>query len=195
MKIKLLDYIDKCKLHIIHNKALTGHTHYGSPYESYDNCGTCDGAKCDYCKELNEFHLYDIEMNKHNFMEMIRKEVSDAGNYLPDYSTLEKWHNTFEKFIESVDITEEHHNIKFDFLKLEVIIELFTIHDIEKYKNYLFDVVYCIQQKNCPGTLYTTSKDFAKKLIKILGDAFYMYAVYKYNLEGDETFIKEEDNI
>lgn len=29
----------------------TGHQYYRSPYESYDNCGTCDGARCDYCKK------------------------------------------------------------------------------------------------------------------------------------------------
>jgi len=33
---------------------LTGHTHYRSPYESDDNCGTCDGAKCDTCREVHD---------------------------------------------------------------------------------------------------------------------------------------------
>ena len=28
---------------------LTGHTHYNSPIESDDDCGTCDGANCDRC--------------------------------------------------------------------------------------------------------------------------------------------------
>lgn len=27
----------------------TGHTYYGSPYETCDSCGTCDGAKCGTC--------------------------------------------------------------------------------------------------------------------------------------------------
>lgn len=33
----------------------TGHMYYGSymaPYEGTDNCGTCDGAKCDFCKTI-----------------------------------------------------------------------------------------------------------------------------------------------
>lgn len=30
-------------------KHLTGHIYYRSPYESDDNCGTCDGANCDRC--------------------------------------------------------------------------------------------------------------------------------------------------
>lgn len=32
----------------------TGHTHYNSPFESDDSCGTCDGAKCDICKKITE---------------------------------------------------------------------------------------------------------------------------------------------
>ena len=36
---------------------LTGHMHYRSPYEMDDSCGTCDGAKCDYChKVVDEYH-------------------------------------------------------------------------------------------------------------------------------------------
>lgn len=35
---------------IMLTKSFTGHTHYGSAMESDDNCGTCDGAKCDSCK-------------------------------------------------------------------------------------------------------------------------------------------------
>ena len=27
----------------------SGHTHAGSSYESASDCGTCSGAKCDYC--------------------------------------------------------------------------------------------------------------------------------------------------
>lgn len=30
----------------------TGHQYYKSPYESCDNCGTCDGARCQTCKKL-----------------------------------------------------------------------------------------------------------------------------------------------
>lgn len=35
-------------------RALTGHMYFMSPYECYDNCGTCDGAKCEFCKEMYE---------------------------------------------------------------------------------------------------------------------------------------------
>lgn len=30
---------------------LTGHIYYRSPYESCDSCGTCNGARCDNCRE------------------------------------------------------------------------------------------------------------------------------------------------
>lgn len=33
-------------------KHYTGHIYYRSPYECDDNCGTCDGAKCEYCREI-----------------------------------------------------------------------------------------------------------------------------------------------
>ena len=28
---------------------LTGHMHYGSPFETDSDCGNCDGARCDSC--------------------------------------------------------------------------------------------------------------------------------------------------
>lgn len=34
------------------NHSYTGHQYYRSPYESDDNCGTCDGARCDYCTKM-----------------------------------------------------------------------------------------------------------------------------------------------
>ena len=32
------------------SKVLTGHMYYNSIYETCDNCGNCDGAKCEFCK-------------------------------------------------------------------------------------------------------------------------------------------------
>lgn len=37
---------------VLITEALTGHTHYGSPYECFDNCGTCDGACCYRCEKV-----------------------------------------------------------------------------------------------------------------------------------------------
>lgn len=36
----------------------SGHMNFGSPYSCTDNCGSCDGAKCDYCHEI---HTYMVE--------------------------------------------------------------------------------------------------------------------------------------
>lgn len=30
----------------------SGHTYYRSPFECDDSCGTCDGARCDYCRKI-----------------------------------------------------------------------------------------------------------------------------------------------
>ena len=60
-------------------RALTGHTHYGSPYESFDNCGTCDGALCESCKErwwLEEFD--DLDLIKWDHESFTTKEEAYA---------------------------------------------------------------------------------------------------------------------
>lgn len=41
----------------------TGHLYYGSPYESCDSCGNCDGGKCDYCREVVKNNLQKVEKN------------------------------------------------------------------------------------------------------------------------------------
>ena len=47
-----LDYYYELKLDNVYlTTELTGHTYYRSPYESCDSCGTCDGARCDTCRE------------------------------------------------------------------------------------------------------------------------------------------------
>ena len=38
--------------------AYTGHDHYMSPYECYDSCGTCGGARCERCREVYEVTYY-----------------------------------------------------------------------------------------------------------------------------------------
>lgn len=47
-----LDYYYELKLDNVYLiTEFTGHTYYRSPYESCDSCGTCDGARCDTCRE------------------------------------------------------------------------------------------------------------------------------------------------
>lgn len=40
-------------------RAYTGHMYYGSPYETYDFCGNCDGAKCEHCRTVFELEEWD----------------------------------------------------------------------------------------------------------------------------------------
>lgn len=48
---KSFEYYYEFKLDNIYlGKEYTGHMHYRSPYESCDDCGNCNGARCDYCK-------------------------------------------------------------------------------------------------------------------------------------------------
>lgn len=35
---------------VIISKEYSGHMYAGSPYETADSCGNCDGAKCETCK-------------------------------------------------------------------------------------------------------------------------------------------------
>ena len=42
----------------------TGHMYRGTymeAYESVDNCGTCDGARCDICRDIYEVEEYPDE--------------------------------------------------------------------------------------------------------------------------------------
>ena len=53
------------KNEVMIEKSLTGHIYYGSPYESYDSCGTCDGANCHKCKTVYEAcFVNDYESNE-----------------------------------------------------------------------------------------------------------------------------------
>lgn len=68
---------------------LTGHMYYGSPYETYDSCGNCDGARCETCNKRyivynwatleEEFITYDKEA-AHQYMvdNYLQEEISRA---------------------------------------------------------------------------------------------------------------------
>lgn len=45
---------------------LTGHIHYRSPFEMDDDCGTCDGAKCDYCNRITDEYHYRMCLHTNN---------------------------------------------------------------------------------------------------------------------------------
>ena len=49
---EVIPYIPVTAWEYIEDTYLTGHIHRGSAYECDDNCGTCDGARCDYCTRV-----------------------------------------------------------------------------------------------------------------------------------------------
>lgn len=49
---EVIPYIPVTAWEYIEDRYLTGHIHRGSAYECDDNCGTCDGAMCDYCTRV-----------------------------------------------------------------------------------------------------------------------------------------------
>lgn len=56
-KLKEIDILDKVLEPefwdiMMERKTYTGHQYYNSPYEDSDSCKTCDGARCDNCKEI-----------------------------------------------------------------------------------------------------------------------------------------------
>lgn len=84
----------------------TGHQYYNSPYESYDNCGTCDGARCDYCKTkyvVKDLHSdkvyyegYDKEKAECIYREYEKDYTNIINDILYNYDINEEW---FEKEI------------------------------------------------------------------------------------------------
>lgn len=61
-KIDITKYVldEKFWRHCTPKKHLTGHVYYMSSFESDDDCGTCNGAKCDYCKEITDKDNFDV---------------------------------------------------------------------------------------------------------------------------------------
>ena len=69
------------KRHAIITKAFTGHTHYRSPYECYDKCGTCDGARCDYCHEKWEVAYFGPDNKDNEFFDTKEEAIAAQEEY------------------------------------------------------------------------------------------------------------------
>lgn len=52
--VNIIDYVLDSKYwhHSSEQIHYTGHIYYNSAIECDDNCGTCDGARCDTCKKI-----------------------------------------------------------------------------------------------------------------------------------------------
>ena len=60
----------------------SGHRNFGSPFECDDDCGTCDGARCDYCRKI--YHEPSFGISYDWLEEAIKKagfsdEVAEAA--------------------------------------------------------------------------------------------------------------------
>lgn len=61
---------------------LTGHQYYGTSmmaYESVDNCGTCDGARCDTCKTY--YVVEDFEQDKTIYKGKDKEKAIEIAGY------------------------------------------------------------------------------------------------------------------
>ena len=63
--------------HIIISKVLTGHMHFMSPYETYSDCGNCDGARCETCREKYSVEDLDDPICKDRFKIVDTKEEAE----------------------------------------------------------------------------------------------------------------------
>ena len=62
-------------------RALTGHTHYRSPYEGYDDCGTCDGARCECCREKWEVTYFGPDDKKPELFNTKEEAIAAQEEY------------------------------------------------------------------------------------------------------------------
>ena len=71
----------------------TGHIYYNTSMEAYecvDNCGTCDGAKCDFCRTKIEYCSTDDSYNERLYINdslnvFIFNELLKSSGGLPTY--------------------------------------------------------------------------------------------------------------
>lgn len=71
----------------------SGHMYYNSPFETCDSCGNCDGARCDYCREIKIPEHYEIAIPS-DALEDILKEITD----LPDGCVHELVYDDFKSY-------------------------------------------------------------------------------------------------
>jgi hypothetical protein len=151
--IDLLEHIDKMHIKVSWNNAFTGHDHYKSPYETYDDCGNCSGARCDSCHKILEYSLWTVSIRDMTALNTMIHDVAKASVYLPDNSTMQNWLDVINDqlgshYNEDDEEWEFKEEIEFDFLKIKFVFVNFNMDDIETYKNDLLNFVYIIKGKD-----------------------------------------------
>jgi hypothetical protein len=56
---------------------MSGHLYRNSPFESDDGCGNCNGAKCDYCREIIEHGHFECSIVCTDLEKMLKLEGVD----------------------------------------------------------------------------------------------------------------------
>jgi len=149
INIKLKDYFDHINFKATEERHLSGHMHHRSPYECDDNCGTCDGARCENCHEYKEYIISDKSITLEEFIKILLESCHDDQGkiiaYLPDYDTLENWHSQLPALLnggyDNDEWKDEEKVFSFTFLDEEFQFENFDWREI--HDEYL-ETVYCL---------------------------------------------------
>jgi len=149
INIKLKEHLNRISFEATEERHLSGHMHHRSPYECDDNCGTCDGARCEYCHEYKEYTLRDKSITLEDFINIVLESSHDDQGesiaYLPDHTTLEKWHSQLPILLnggwDGSEWKDEKKVFSFIFLGEEFQFENFDWSEIPE--EYL-ETVYCL---------------------------------------------------
>lgn len=55
----------------------SGHMHSGSPYETDDSCGNCDGARCETCRKV--YQIEDFDTGELIYIGRDKKRAEELG--------------------------------------------------------------------------------------------------------------------
>jgi len=205
INIKLKDFLCRIRFEAIEEKHLSGHMHHRSPYECDDNCGTCDGARCEYCHEYKEYTLRDKSITLEDFIDIVLESChNDQGEsiaYLPDHTTLEKWHSQLPILLnggwDGSEWKDAKYKFSFTFLGEEFQFENFDWYEIPE--EYL-ETVYGLSIPSIEDTEYKHLW-FDKKLdaeivmasLGTIGRDGYIFSDLRCNVPKEEIFISVKE--
>ena len=101
---EVIPYIPVTAWEYIEDSYLTGHIHRGSAYECDDNCGTCDGAMCDYCTRVVNRDV-KLALTTEQFRTLLATAFpSEEWEYcmLPVMPSIRDVHSTFPELYKAI---------------------------------------------------------------------------------------------
>lgn len=96
--INIIDYVLKEEYwnYERDQKHLSGHCYYRSPYETDDSCGNCNGARCDYCREIiDKKHMEFVICT--DVLEEIMRKANVPENVIYKYFSYEDGNRAISK--------------------------------------------------------------------------------------------------